>query len=101
MRDWSQYKRFQSDEWEARKRTPVQVEVSAEMLRDAKFGLMLLGRVQSNTRDGDLLRVEEAIAPLVRLAEDAFRALPEVRQAINAQREFLDLPIINSTKEVS
>lgn len=91
MKDWPRYKQYQADEWEARRRTPVQVTVSAEMLRDAKWALMLLRRVQSNTRDGDLLRVEEALAPLVEMVEESFCMQPEVRKAINAQREFLGL----------
>lgn len=91
MRDWTRYRQAQKDEWEARKRNPVQVQVDAETLRDAKWALMLLRRVADNTRDTDLRRVDDALLPLVHLIESAFRAQPEVKKAINAQREFLDL----------
>jgi hypothetical protein len=56
---------------------------------------MLLRRVQGNTKDGDLLRVEERLLPVLRRIQDAFREVPEVKAAINEQRSLLDLPPID------
>lgn len=95
--DWPRYRKAEDDEWEARKRNPVLVQVDAYTLREAKQALMLLRRVQGNTKDLDLRRVEDGLVPLLHSIESAFRALPEVHAAINEQREVLGLePVIGS-----
>lgn len=88
--DWKKYAEATQDEWDARKANPVTIKVSAEEFRDASAGLMLLRRVQGNTKDGDLLRVEEWLQPIIGKIGEAFRQVPEVKDAINTQRELLD-----------
>jgi len=87
--DWTRYKELERLEWETKQANPITLEVTAEDYRDWKFALMLLRRVQGNTRDGDLLRVDDCLSPLLGRINDAFRALPEVRALIQEQRDML------------
>jgi hypothetical protein len=93
--DRERYVAAQAKERDARRTNPVTIEVTGEDYEDCKFALMLLRRVQGNTKDGDLLRVEERLLPVLRRIQDAFREVPEVKAAINEQRSLLDLPPID------
>lgn len=88
---WFEEKRdLEQQEWEVRKAEPVMIEVTAEEQRDMKFALMLLRRVQGNTKDGDLLRVDARLVPIYEKIEEEFRRQPEVAELIKRQREVLN-----------
>jgi hypothetical protein len=90
--DRPRYIAAQTKEREARRSNPVTVEVTGKDYEDWKFALMLLRRVAGNTRDGDLDRVERRLTPLLKRIADAYREVPEVKAAINEQRDLLGLP---------
>lgn len=88
---WFEEKRdLERQEWEARKADPVMIEVTAEEHADMKFALMLLRRVQGNTKDGDLLRVNDRLVPIYEKIEQEFRRQPEVAALVKKQREVLN-----------
>lgn len=92
--DRARYVDAQARERDARHANPVTVEVTGQDYDEWKFALMLLRRVQGNTNDPDLERVERRLAPLLGRITDAFREVPAVKEAINDQRALLDLPPI-------
>ena len=88
---WFEEKRdLELQEWEARKAQPVMIEVTAEEQRDMTFALMLLRRVQGNTKDGDLLRVDARLVPIYEKIEHEFRRQPEVDKLVEKQRAVLN-----------
>lgn len=92
--DREAYVAAQVKEREARRANPVTIEVTGEDYETWKFALMLLRRVQGNTKDGDLERVEKRLAPLLGRIHEAFREVPAVKAAIAEQRELLGMPPI-------
>lgn len=93
--DRERYVAAQAKEREARHANPVTIEVTGSDYNEWKFALMLLRRVAGNTRDGDLDRVESRMAPLLGRISNAFREVPDVKAAINEQRELLGMEPLN------
>jgi hypothetical protein len=99
--DWARYKELEREEWEAMKATPITLEVTAEEFRDWKFGMMLLRRVQNNTKDGDLLRVDEALVPLLGRIREAFDELPEVQKRRFERNKMLNAELVARGQEAT
>jgi hypothetical protein len=87
--DWARYKELEREEWDAMKANPITLEITAEEFRDWKWGLMLLRRVRDNSKDIDLTRVDNVLAPLVGRMREQFDALPDVKVRRRERNEML------------
>jgi len=74
--DWNRYKDLERQEVDLKRANPVMVEFSYEEFQVLMFGIMLLRRVQGNTKDGDLGIVDKKVTPAAAKIAEALRAVP-------------------------